>query len=407
MSKTKTLNQPKKQFPPVLKGFLIPVLFSALSSLFFIIAALPALFHLFAEHALSKVFYAIWEQGNILQAVLSALDSIMENWHAYLLCGAFEIWYRIDSIVILSLVLSLIALIVIFARKGTMLSEKLLPVRNPYKSFFSSALLGLGIGGIVLFLQLLTLILSRLLLETDLFSIFNLRTILYELASGAMASDDPNKYLFFGLHSLYISNDSFNTPSMLELITISFLRSLVIPCVFCLGCTGNFKKKMPVFTASLLTGIMYVLFGGNTIELLGSLLLGLLLGLVYAKTESAVSSIAFMLVSNVPTIGFYILRYCFGQEIYSQWSSFTSSLYVTYSAFRYYHLNGESAINIFLIFTAIYMAIVLLISVVLLIVGLILLLSIGRNKNKHKNEKEQLAVSDSVAVANDDPFANI
>jgi predicted membrane protein len=181
------------------------------------------------------------------------------------------------------------------------------------------------------------------------------------------------------------------------------LRALVLPCIFCLGAAGNFKKKMPLFVAALLTGMLFVLFGGNTVGLFSTLLLGLFLGLIYAKTDSLISAVVFMLCSGIPTLGLYLLRAPFGIETTITYTGYSG---YEFTCFGFYYLANN--ISLFAQFALVYLLLTLLASIVLLLVGIILLISIGKGKKKAETEEQkQEEEADSVVYVNDDPFAGI
>lgn len=418
MSKTKAISKDKRAGNPVLKGFGIPLLYFALTTVFGVILNLLNMLRFLLLTLTSDLFripsqYDPWTGQPIgsseltLEVVLERLFDNIEDAFEYpeelLLAGIADNIGSAPLFAVVSMLLALIVILCIFAKKGSDLSSVLRADYSPKKAVISAVMLGLGIGGVLTAVQIAGSfgysLINEIVMESQGMSLkMLLAQPLYEIfwsINSQSYSDIPGflkiiKYLLDAWTQGYLENAQTLTVSTISMLT----GAVTLSFVFGAGTAGNFKKKMPAFVAALLTAVLFALFGGSSFGLIGALIFGLLLGLVYAKSESLICTILFMATSGIPAILQYFVRAPFGYI-----SRATEMINLNVFVF---HRDAEGIYNTV---NLIFGALIGIIGLVLLIVGFILLLGVG--KKKDQPEQTQETESDSVVYVNDDPFAGI
>jgi hypothetical protein len=415
--KTKPVKE-KKPGNPVLKGFGIPLLYFALTTVFGVILNLLNMLRIFLLFLVSDLFriptqYDPWTGQAIgsneltLEIVFERFFDNLQNAFEYpeeiLISGIVDNIGAAPLFTVVSMLLALIVILCIFSKKGTDLSALLRADYSPKKAVISAVMLGLGIGSVLTAVQIAGSfgysLINDIVTESQGMSLkMLLAQPLYEIFrsnNSQSYSDIPGflrvaKTLLDSWTQGYLENAQTLTASTVSMLT----GAVTLSFVFGTGTAGNFKKKMPTFVAALLTAVLFALFGGSSFGLIGALIFGLLLGLVYAKSESLICTILFMATSGIPAILQYFVRAPFGyiSRISQQ---LTLNVFV-------FHRDAEGVYNIV---SLIFGALIGIVGLVLLIVGFILLLGVGKKKDQPEQKQEE--ESDSMVYVNDDPFANI
>lgn len=386
MSKAKKLDKPKKPLSPVLKGLLIPILYAIFNVACHIAFLLIAILTMSLKNLITFISHLPNAFDNFLPWLNRTLAQILSS-------SLLATFYSLSSgISLTALAVFVLLMLIVYSKKGNDLSQELRIKRAPARSVISAILIGIGIGGLIHASYIFT--------TPSPASPYPSANFIIDMITEELPAKLPEEHLLYipwyivrrwvDLHYQFQYSVNFDIGYT---IGTTVFQAISFALVFCVGSMGNLKKKMPAFVAVLLPALLFALFSGTDMNLITALIVALLLGLVYGKTNSGITPAICYAFMVVPLTVIY-----FGQGIVQELMQMFA-----------YWLDFPDLADRYLTVTSIASAVI---SAVVLIVGMILVLTIKKSANEDQPEVKEPADEPETAqpaeqTAWEDPFAGI